>query len=57
MANNLEAADFNETALRKRSVGTVELQTADGRRKTVQLDDLSAADRALAEQFGYKPVR
>lgn len=42
--------------LRRRSVGTIEIQDRSGRRKTVQLDELSAADRALAEQFGYKPV-
>jgi amino acid permease (GABA permease) len=42
--------------LRRRSVGTVEIQDAQGRRKTVQLDELNAADRALAEQFGYRPV-
>ncbi|KIW73982.1 hypothetical protein PV04_02055 [Phialophora macrospora] len=42
--------------LRRHSVGTVEIQDAKGRRRTVQLDELNAADRALAEQFGYKPV-
>lgn len=46
----------NESAMRKRSLGTVEIQDDKGRRKTVQLDDLSEADRALAEKFGYKPV-
>jgi hypothetical protein len=48
----IDAAD-----LRRHSVGTVEIQDAKGRRRTVQLDELNAADRALAEQFGYKPVR
>lgn len=43
--------------MRRRSNGTVEMTDDKGRRKTVQLDDLSEADRALAEQFGYKPVR
>jgi hypothetical protein len=43
--------------LRRNSVGTIEIQDARGRRRTVQLDELSSADRALAEQFGYKPVR
>lgn len=42
--------------LRRHSVGTVEIQDAKGRRRTVQLDELNAADRALAEEFGYKPV-
>lgn len=42
---------------RRRSIGTIEMTDDKGRRKTVQLDELSEADRALAEQFGYKPVR
>ena len=42
--------------LRRHSVGTIEIQDAKGRRKTVQLTELSEADRTLAEQFGYKPV-
>ena len=50
-------SEFNDTSLRKRSIGTLEINGPDGRRKTVQLDEMSAADRALAEQFGYKPVR
>ncbi|KIW25121.1 uncharacterized protein PV07_10785 [Cladophialophora immunda] len=57
MANkevNLGPIDDGE--LRRHSVGTVEIQDAQGRRRTVQLDELNAADRALAEQFGYKPV-
>jgi hypothetical protein len=45
-----------EEGLRRRSVGAVEINAPDGRRKTIQLDDLSAADRELAEKFGYKPV-
>ncbi|KAJ9641647.1 polyamine transporter tpo5 [Knufia peltigerae] len=48
-------APLNESDLRRHSVGMVEIQDSHGRR-TVQLDELSAADRALAEQFGYKPV-
>ncbi|EXJ81194.1 hypothetical protein A1O3_07484 [Capronia epimyces CBS 606.96] len=47
---------IDESNLRRHSVGTVEIRDASGRRKTVQLDELNAADRALAEQFGYKPV-
>jgi hypothetical protein len=42
---------------RKGSVGTIELRDEKGRRRTVQLDELNAADRELAEKFGYKPVR
>lgn len=45
-----------ESQIRKRSVGAVEMQDEFGRRKTVQLDDMTEADRALAEKFGYKPV-
>ncbi len=46
-----------DSTLRRRSVGTVEINGPDGRRKTVDLGDMSEADRQLAEQFGYKPVR
>jgi hypothetical protein len=48
--------EFDST-LRRRSIGTVEINGPDGRRKTVDLSELSDADRQLAEQFGYKPVR
>ena len=53
------AQDLNPVegeGMRRRSVGTIEINAPDGRRKTVQLEDLSAADRELAEKFGYKPV-
>ncbi|KAK3065313.1 hypothetical protein LTS18_001064 [Coniosporium uncinatum] len=56
MASLQNPGDYNEAALRKRSVGNVELQDSKGRRKTVQLDELTDADRELAEKFGYKPV-
>jgi hypothetical protein len=46
-----------EGQARRRSTGVIEMTDAKGRRKTVQLDELNEADRALAEQFGYKPVR
>jgi hypothetical protein len=52
MAANLTGA----ADVRKNSVGAVEITDSKGRRKTVQLEDLSAADRELAEKFGYKPV-
>lgn len=45
-----------DSEMRRRSVGTVEIADGKGRRKTVQLEDLSSEDRALAEKFGYKPV-
>lgn len=41
---------------RKGSVAAIELTDDKGRRRTVQLDELNAADRELAEKFGYKPV-
>lgn len=41
--------------LRHRSVASIEAAYG-GRRQTVHLEDLSAADRELAEKFGYKPV-
>jgi hypothetical protein len=53
MAN---VTDGNVAEVRKRGHGALELQDDKGRRRTVQLDDLSAADRELAEKFGYKPV-
>lgn len=42
--------------MRKKSVGTVELQGPNGVVRTVNVEDLSEADRALAAEFGYKPV-
>lgn len=45
-----------DRAARKGSVGQIELTDDKGRRRTVQLDELTAADRELAEKFGYKPV-
>jgi len=56
-STNLHVETPKESQMRKRSQGVVELQDENGRRKTVQLDELNDADRALAEQFGYKPVR
>ena len=53
----MNTGQLDAGALRRNSAGVIEIQDSKGRRKTVQLDELSAADRALAEQFGYKPVR
>jgi hypothetical protein len=39
-----------------RKGSAIEIQDGSGRRRTVQLDELNEADRALAEKFGYKPV-
>lgn len=47
---------LHEQHLRRRSINVIEIQDQQGRRKTIHLEDLSDADRALAEQFGYKPV-
>ncbi|KAF2100853.1 amino acid transporter [Rhizodiscina lignyota] len=52
MASALAGAE----ELRRNSVGAIELTDDHGRRRTVQLEELSAADRELAEKFGYKPV-
>lgn len=42
--------------LRKRSIGTVEINDAQGHTKTVDVNELSEADKKLAAEFGYKPV-
>ncbi|KAI1329078.1 amino acid permease [Xylariaceae sp. FL0255] len=39
-----------------RRSSVVQVQDGKGNTRTVNFDDLSQADRALAEQFGYKPV-
>lgn len=54
MSSALEAGD---PALHRKSVGQIEINGPGGRRKTVDLSDLSQADRELAEKFGYNPVR
>jgi hypothetical protein len=54
MADQLAPADVRR---RKSSVGAVELQGPGGVVRTVNLEDMSEADRALAAEFGYKPVR
>lgn len=46
----------NNEDLRRNSVGAIEITDDHGRRRTVQLEELNAADRELAEKFGYKPV-
>ena len=58
MSSDLKPSDGNARDLRKRSVAAIELQDAQGRRRnTIQIEELSEADRALAEKFGYNPVR
>lgn len=56
MASNTSGAAMDNTGMRKRSVGSIEVADRDGRRRTVDLTDLTEADRELAEKFGYKPV-
>ncbi|KAK5122160.1 hypothetical protein LTR85_004406 [Meristemomyces frigidus] len=53
MADQLAPTELRQ---RKHSVGTVEMQGPGGVVKTVNLDELNEADRALAAEFGYKPV-
>lgn len=53
MADQLAPTELRQ---RKQSVGTVELQGPGGVVKTVNLEELNEADRALAADFGYKPV-
>jgi hypothetical protein len=55
MKTGIEPA-MDESGIRRRSVGMMEGQDPSGRRRTVALGELNDADRALAEQFGYKPV-
>ena len=43
--------------LRKRSAGAVEISDAHGRRRTIDVSQLNDADLALADKFGYHPVR
>lgn len=51
------AAALSQDQVRRRSSGAIEIQDSSGRRKTIQLDELTAADRELAAKFGYQPVR
>jgi hypothetical protein len=48
---------ITEDGTRRRSHGMFETTDSHGRRKTVQLEELASADQALAEKFGYNPVR
>jgi hypothetical protein len=49
----LNDGPLDEGMLRNSSVGAIEL----GDHRILRLDELTADDRALAEQFGYQPVR
>lgn len=41
---------------RKQSVGTVKIKDDAGNTRVVELNEMTAADRELAEKFGYNPV-
>lgn len=41
---------------RKESINNIEIRDAKGRVRSVAVEDLTEADRALAAEFGYKPV-
>lgn len=45
-----------DSQFRRKSVAAIELKDDHGRRRTVHLEELSEADRELAEKFGYNPV-
>ncbi len=47
----------HDPSLRRKSVSAIEIQDQSGRRRTIQLEELSEADQKLAAEFGYKPVR
>jgi len=50
-------AQFGDATRRKSSLGTLNFQDPNsGAIRTVNLDELNDADRALAAEFGYKPV-
>ena len=50
------ATALQDGNVRRRSSGALEIADANGRRKTIQLDELTSADRELAAKFGYQPV-
>jgi hypothetical protein len=54
-SSQFEEHGLTEDQLRKRSVGAIELKDSKGRRRTIQLEELTEADRELAEKFGYAP--
>jgi hypothetical protein len=52
----LAPGDLDNAQIRRKSKGVIELKDEHGRRRTIQVDELTAADRELAEKFGYNPV-
>ncbi|KAF2673074.1 amino acid transporter [Microthyrium microscopicum] len=53
---HLGAAELENAQIRRKSKGVIELKDEHGRRRTIQVDELTEADRELAEKFGYNPV-
>lgn len=49
-------ADLHADQRRKSSIGTLEIQNRDGTVRTVDAENMTDADRALAAEFGYQPV-
>jgi hypothetical protein len=45
-----------ELQQRKESLTNIEIRDRDGRMRSVAVEDLTEADKALAAEFGYKPV-
>jgi hypothetical protein len=54
MSQGLTTEPIAELRQRKQSV--IQIANEDGQLRTVQLDEMSDADRELAEKFGYNPV-
>jgi hypothetical protein len=52
-------ADLTPEQLRQRkeSIQNIQITDSKGRTRSVAVDDLTEADKALAAEFGYKPVR
>jgi hypothetical protein len=53
---SVETAPIGELRQRQQSVGAIQITDKSGQKKTVQLEEMTDADRDLAEKFGYQPV-
>jgi hypothetical protein len=54
---SVETTPISDLRQRKQSVGAIQITDKAGQKHTVHLDELTEADRELAEKFGYQPVR
>jgi hypothetical protein len=54
---SVETTPISDLRQRKQSVGAIQIIDKSGQKHTVHLDELTEADRELAEKFGYQPVR